>query len=132
MVRTVPAAADEIDWDNGRSPGRPWLGAALCTRRAGRDQEHLLAEQPLEWRDAQVDRDQQRRLRQAGLCAEGHEARPALAYREPGQLQRLAHALVAERDVVVQEVPVLPVGVLDVRLEDDDLAARPQQALRFA
>ena len=73
---------------------------------------------------AQVELHEDRPRREAALRRVGKEPRPHLDHPEAGALERLDHRQVAERQVVVEEVPVFPVREADVRLENEQPATR--------
>ena len=71
-------------------------------------------------------------LRQHALGRIGHEAGDHLFRLEAGHRGGLGEALLGQRGLVVDEVPVGPADEADVRLQDQHAAARLEQRERHA
>src|SRR5207253_11425135 len=107
-----------------RSAWRSPLGAprAQRTRRAAtpaalrphRDDEHLLAEETMQGRAAQVEAHEDRPARKRRLGAVGKEPGAHGLGLEAAERERLQHRGMAERQVMIEEVPVYLEGVADV------------------
>src|SRR5947209_17912195 len=108
------------------------LARAQRTRRAAtpaalrphRDDEHLLAEETMQGRAAQVEAHEDRPARKRRLGAVGKEPGAHGLGLEAAERERLQHRGMAERQVMIEEVPVYLEGVPDVRLEDEEPAPR--------
>src|SRR2546422_3081089 len=91
-----------------------------------------LAEEAVEDWHSQVQLDQHRPARKRAFRRVRQEARPDLDDPEACDLERLDHGTVAERQLVVEEIPVHAVGEADVRLKHEDASAWPEYSMPLA
>src|SRR3989441_13146639 len=124
---SYPPSASLRAWRRAQARSR-WPADAL---RPHRDDEHLLAEETMQGRAAQVEPHEDRPARKRRLGAVGKEPGAHGLGLEAAERERLQHRGMAERQVMIEEVPVHLEGVADVRLEDEEPAPRTQDAVRL-
>src|SRR5690348_6619353 len=97
--------------------GVPWL---VRSRSFACNHKGLFAENPPREREAQVKRNQPWRLRQPALGGVRQESGDHHVGQETRELQSFDQTAIAQRGVVIEEIPILRVQEADVGLEHDD------------